>query len=229
MRTFYINLTSRPDRRAAMEAQFERLGLAATRVDATTPAALSAADKSAYCDPRKFHWLTEVELACSLSHIEALKAIAAGSEPFGLIFEDDVVLSARLPGFLADFDAAPPPVDLLRIEADPDPMRVDPGEPLRVGGIALRRVYSWSNGAAGYIVSQHAARRIVEARAMLSAQTDRVLFNPFEFVAREKLVMRHTDPAFCIQADRLEQNQDGIAISDIGKARSHRDEMERAL
>jgi len=229
MRIFYINLLSRPDRRAAMEEQFGRLGLAAARIEAATPAAISAADRAAYCDPKKFHWLTEVELACSMSHIEALKMIADGTEPFGLIFEDDVVLSARLPGFLASFDAAPPPVDVLRIEADPQPMRVDPAEPLHVGGVALRRVHSWSNGAAGYIVSQRAARRIVETRAMLRVQTDRVLFNPYEFVAREKLVMRHTDPAFCIQADRLERGHGSVAVSDIGKARSHRDEAERAI
>jgi len=229
MRIFYINLLSRPDRRAAMETQLGRLGLSARRIDATTPDALLAAHKAEYCDPRKFRWLTEVELACSLSHIEALRSIAVGAERLGLIFEDDVVLSPRLPRFLADFDDTRPAIDIVRLEADPDPMRVDPAEPLHVGDVALRRVHSWSNGAAGYIVSQRAARRIIETGAMLRVQTDRVLFNPYEFIAREKVVMRHTDPALCIQADRLEQSQAGIALSDIGKARSHRHEIERAL
>ena len=38
---YYVNLASRPDRREFMDAQFARVGLAATRIEAVTPAATS--------------------------------------------------------------------------------------------------------------------------------------------------------------------------------------------
>ena len=41
MDIYYINLARRTDRRDFMEAQFQKLGLAATRIEAVTPADIS--------------------------------------------------------------------------------------------------------------------------------------------------------------------------------------------
>jgi glycosyl transferase family 25 len=226
MQLYFINLAHRPDRRAEIEAEFARLGLDATRIEALTPADIPEATRRHYCDPRRRFWLTEPELACSLSHIAACEAILASGAPFGAIFEDDVKLSDSLPAFLAAFDAAPPSVDVLRLEADPDPMRVASAKATGLGPVLLQRVHSWSSGAAAYILSRRAAQRVLDSGAMLERQTDRVLFNPYEPFLRG-LAMRHADPALAIQRDRL-PGESAIA-SDLGASRSGRSEAERAV
>jgi glycosyl transferase family 25 len=228
MQIYFINLASRPDRRAEMETQLARLGLAARRIEAITPADIAAADKRLFCDPRHFHWLTETELACSLSHIRAYQAIIDTGAPFGLVFEDDVVLSDSLPAMLAAFEAAPPAVDIVKLEAGPDTLRVDPGTPIMVGRTALRQVHSYAAGAAGYIVSRRTAERLVRQDWMRRIQTDSLLFNPYARLVRSGLVMRHADPALCVQLEMLRPADTGAA-SNIGAARSSRADLERGL
>ncbi|HTJ57581.1 MAG TPA: glycosyltransferase family 25 protein, partial [Devosiaceae bacterium] len=189
---------------------------------------LTAADKERFANPRRRFWLTEVELACSHSHLRVLKAIIDSGAPYGLLFEDDVVLSARLPQFLAAFDVAPPPIDIIRLEADLAPLRVSAASPLEIDGVALRQVWSWSSGAAGYIISRRAAQRAVETGSMLAKQTDRVLFNPYEPSLLGEFSMRHADPALCIQSDRL-QRIETVAASDLSAGRSRRDAIEGKL
>lgn len=227
MQLYFINLAHRPDRRAEIETEFARLGLAAIRIEAVTPAALTAAQRDAHCNPLRRFWLTEAELACSLSHIAACEAILASGAPFGAIFEDDVRLSDSLPAFLAAFAAAPPNVDVLRLEADPDPMRVASAEASRLGPASLQRVHSWSSGAAAYILSRRAAQRVVDSGAMLERQTDRVLFNPYEPFLHG-LAMRHVDPALAIQRDRI-PGANPMMASDIAASRSGRREAEWAI
>lgn len=72
MRIYYINLDRRTDRRSEMQAKFVRLGLTAERVSAVTPAEISDEQRAKYCDARNRHWMTDVELCCSLSHIKVL-------------------------------------------------------------------------------------------------------------------------------------------------------------
>ena len=202
MNIYYINLDSRPDRRDFMERQFARLGLAAIRIAAATPATLSASDVERYGNPGKFHWLTATELACSVSHLAALRMLIASGAQRGAIFEDDVTLSPSLATFLEGFDAAPPPTDLVKIETFDEPLRLAPGDDGRVGPVALRRAHSWSAGSAGYLVTRQAAEIIVGSEAFRQTQVDRALFNPYEPLAR-RISMRHADPGLCIQENRL--------------------------
>ena len=228
MQSYYINLGSRTDRRAAMEQQFATLGLAATRIEATTPAGLSEQMLERYGNPRRFHWLTPAELACSDSHRLALEALIESGAPRAAIFEDDVVLSTALKPFLAAFDAAPPPFDLVRLETYDEPLRLSPGQDGIIDGIALRRAYSWAAGAAGYIVSRRAAEIIVRSKAFRQTQVDRALFNPYEPLAR-RISMRHADPGLCIQEDRLPGFVPNGAGSSLAADRQSRGAIERRL
>jgi GR25 family glycosyltransferase involved in LPS biosynthesis len=87
----YINLAESTARREAMEAQLQRLGLDSwvRRFDAIDAKAL---------DPSRTSVLSRGELACFLSHTEAI----AGANPDGflLVMEDDALLSDALPAVL---------------------------------------------------------------------------------------------------------------------------------
>ena len=228
MQSYYINLASRADRRALMEQRFSTLGLLAERIEATTPALLSPETLERYGNPLRFHWLSPTELASTDSHVVAMRALIASGAPRAAIFEDDTVLSPSLPAFFAAFDADPPPIDLVKFETFDEPLRLAPGHDHEVGGIALRRAYSWSAGAAGYVVSRRAAEIISRSETIRQTIVDRALFNPYEPLARQ-LSMRHADPALCIQEDRLPGFVPRGAGSNLAADRASRGAIERRL
>ena len=198
MRIFYINLARRTDRRAFMEEQFARLGLAASRIEAVTPADLEPEDIERWCNPRRVLWLTPGELCCSVSHLRALEAFLASGDAWAAIFEDDAVLSTRLPAFLDAFDTAPPAADLVRIETALRHLTLQSGgEP--VGGMRLARYVGWEPGGAGYLVSRQAAAAITASNEMRRRPVDRALFHWSSPLFR-RLAVRQTDRGLCIQA-----------------------------
>lgn len=216
MRIYYINLDRRPDRRSEMEQSLERLGLSAERVSAVTPAELSEAQRTLYCDPRKRFWMTDVELCCSLSHIKALEQFLGDDAPHALILEDDAVLSATLPRFIEAFEQKPPHADLLRLETDLNGQRMMPRPDATIAGIEIRQSWSWAAGTAAYIVSQDAARAILKSQDLLRLQADGALFNPYIAQGR-RLTMRHCLPALAVQSDRLDATRRDSDIADARK------------
>lgn len=197
MQICWINLARATQRRHAMESQLQRLGLAGERIEAVTPADIGEADRRRFCNARAFRWLSESELSCCLSHVAALRRIARSGAAYGLVLEDDAVLSARLPAFLAAYDAAAPAIDVTRLESVPDPIYVDPSPAPSVAGVALRRVFSPANGSAGYIVRAAIAAELAERLPAWRRPVDRALFSPYG--APRRLAVRHADPGLCRQ------------------------------
>ena len=203
MRIYYINVAAHRERCDFMDGQFRALGLAAERVDAITPAGLSAADLETSCNPRRGNWLTPMELCCSLSHVAALKAFLASDAPHALVLEDDAVLSTRLPRFLAHFESEPLGIDLLRLETRHENLRLLPDDRPEIEGVRFYTLHSWASGSAGYIVSRGAAQRIAESRMTRLHASDRFLFNTYLPLLRQ-LVTLQANPALIVQADQLQ-------------------------
>jgi glycosyl transferase family 25 len=201
MLIYYINVAEGADgaaRRAFMAAQFAQLGLSANRIDAVTPADLTADDHAA---------IRRIDAASSmvfpyvntLSHLAAMRALLAGDAPHALILEDDAVLSRRLPAFLAAYDAAPPVgVDLLRLETSLHLLRLKPTD-TEILGFSICRAYSFEGGRAAYIITRKAAAVIVRSREVLLLPHDVSMFDPYEPLPR-RLDVRQLNPALCIQA-----------------------------
>lgn len=216
MQTYYINLDRRPDRRSEMETKFERLGLPAERISAVTPSELTPAQTARYCDPTQRHWMTDVELCCSLSHIKVLERFLADGGDYAMVLEDDAVLSASLPAFLRTFETQRPSVDLLRLETDLNGQRLMPKPETTINGVGISQSWSWAAGSAAYVVSRHGAKTIIDSQELLRLQVDGALFNPYEPLAR-RLTMRHCLPALAVQIDRLDTER---RDSDIAVART---------
>lgn len=223
MRIWFINLDRRTDRRAQMEKRLADLGLTANRIAAVTPDQLSDAERAFSCDPQKFHWMTPVEWACTQSHLKALRAFLDSDDSHGLMLEDDAVLSPRLPAFLAAFAAAPPAVDLVRLETFLDVQRLAPKADHQIAGIDLKRSWTWAAGAAAYIVNRRAAEEVLASIWPQQDVIDRPLFNPYEPVGRA-LRVRHCVPGLAIQMDRLTPEQ---SDSDLQASRLAREGMRR--
>ncbi|MFC3704807.1 glycosyltransferase family 25 protein [Devosia honganensis] len=208
---YYINLDSRPDRRAFMEAQLASLGLEGTRVSAATPADLTPEEVALYCDGRKPRYLRCKELACSLSHERVWKRMVTAGNRWALVLEDDAELSPLLPNFLeslGNFDT-----DLIRLEATGPTIRVFP--PIaNIVGIGLRPFRSTPMGSAGYVLSNRAAKLLVGHPAFRQRQTDLALYNPFDepgaSIRRVQAV-----PGLCQQLGSMRPDKLSIGRSDI--------------
>jgi glycosyl transferase family 25 len=91
MKVYVINLDRRPDRRKSIEDQLKAINL--------SPIWISAIDGQAdhFYDTYKLTTdnskLKRGEIACYLSHISALKLIAASADDYAAVLEDDAILA----------------------------------------------------------------------------------------------------------------------------------------
>lgn len=207
---FYINLASRPDRRDFMEAQLKSLGLVGTRIEAVTPADLSAEDVDRYCNVENPTYLRKNELACTKSHERCWQTMLDMGAEHALVFEDDVKMSARLPAFLGAVDEID--AELIRIDALGNTIRVYPVHQTLPNGIAVRRFRSTTIGAAGYVISRSAAQKFLGHPEFRVRAFDLVLYDPFE--SPGSLVSRVlTEPALCQQVGSYHEQ-----TADVGKS-----------
>lgn len=204
-----------------MEARFNRLGLVAERVEALTPAAITEEQKARFGNFKAYRWLTEGELACSLSHQAAMRQFLATGSRFAAIFEDDVILSASLGKLLDDFERHHLGVDLLRIEADNVRLRLAPQPEHVFPGFAVFKLHASVAGSAGYIISRNGAQRISASEDILRNPADEAMFNPRQSISKS-LVVRQLDPALILQEDRTELSDSDRAGSDLETFRRER-------
>lgn len=214
---YYINLASRTDRRDFMEEQFARLGLTATRIEAVTPADIPAEDLARYCDSTKPFYRRPNQLACSLSHEKVWRTMLEAGQARAVVLEDDGLLSASLPAFLADLDDVQ--FDLLRFERSSRKIRLLPAVRTVGPAIALRPFRSTLSGRSGYIIGERAARLMLDNSGAHALGGDRALYDGMRY---KGLVRYHSDPALCIQYGNIDADKraQGIGLSDLNSVRS---------
>jgi glycosyl transferase family 25 len=180
MDIYLINLARRPDRRAGMEIQAQKLGLSLTRLDA-----IDARDADAQAMDQWFHVggpLGEIprgDKCCSLSHRAAWEKQVASGADYAAILEDDVVLTEGAGFVLRDTDWIPKTADLIKLEHyGPPGQSVLLSEFTDVGqGFRIARMHSRHTGAAAYILSRRAAQALL-AIPRFDLPVDHLLFNP---------------------------------------------------
>lgn len=197
MRAYYINLAARTDRRAAIEAQLQHLGLEAERVNAELFEDLPASLRARH-DGR----LGQREFSTTANHLAAYRRFLATDEPCALVLEDDVLLSTALPAFLAALKENHPGIDLLRLETFGNPQQLSRRAKETIAGYDLHTIHGWAWGAAAYVVSRPAAQRLVDSERSLQGIIDRVLYRPNRMLAGP-LTRRQLVPALAIQQDRV--------------------------
>lgn len=209
---FYLNIPTREDRRKFMEKQLEQLGLTAQRVRGVEPPALTERDRNLYCDTRNPHHLSEQQLCCSMTHIKAWVQFLETDAARVVIFEDDAVLSARLPAFLDQLPEMS--ADVIRLESSLRPHLTSDFIETNVAGVGMREFRSTGWGSAGYVISRRGAERVLNSPHRFNNPLDWTLFCPLEAPARN-LNLLQTDPALCIQYGYLHPEEDqSIGVSD---------------
>ncbi len=176
MKAYVINLDRSPDRWAFAEAQAARIGLDLVRVPATDGARIPPEERARLCPPPSR--ITASELACYLSHVQAWRAIAAGPDSHGAVFEDDILLARDTGAFLSTSEWLPPDADLVKLNATRRPIRLlRTGQPA-LNGRNLHRLVTPTIDAAAYVISAAHARHLVATTERYLHAVDNVLFDP---------------------------------------------------
>lgn len=198
MKIYVINLDRSPDRLAHIQKEMAACGLDFTRVEAIdgkhldyATVASFHADKSAYSDAVSCRSLNEA--ACNLSHAKALELIAHGKDEYGVVLEDDAVLSPHAADFLKHSDWIPKGENFIKIDTGSKKKLLEHEYNLG-SGPKLYRLRSSDFMAAGYIVSREAAMSLYLLLKTTPLMVDNLYYS-FEFGIAKQLQPLQLYPA----------------------------------
>ncbi|MBZ9710153.1 glycosyltransferase family 25 protein [Mesorhizobium sp. ESP7-2] len=198
MKRLVINLDRSPDRLAHTTAEFARIGLGFERV-----AAIDARDRPDFVLQRQ-HALYAVrrlsgsEIACLHSHRACWTIIAQDDAPYGAVFEDDMVFSAKAGALLANTDWVPTGADVVKLETFFHTTVIQ-REKVAVGhGFSVFRLRKNHIGAGGYLLSRQAAHALLEATSDVNVAVDNLIFDPAFATSTGKTIYQLV-PALCAQ------------------------------
>lgn len=217
---YLINLDRSPDRLGEISEQLSALGIAFERVPAVDGRNLSDDDIGAVrVDTPGWLPLSAGEVGCFLSHRTCWRRIAEGEAAYGCVFEDDVLLSAHLPGFLSNADWIPSDADLVKIEDPGIRVWFDANVLNRANGFRLATVRSPNYRAGGYILAKTTARRLLEMTERFAIPVDLLLFDHTRGFAT-KMTIYQLIPALCAQ-------KKGQSVDDLDTTIDARGRFER--
>lgn len=198
MKCLVINLDRSPDRLAHMTAEFARIGIAFERVVAID------GRQHPYLGLQPQHALHAVqrlsgsEIACLHSHRACWAIIAQDDAPYGAVFEDDMVFSAKAGALLADANWVPADTDIVKLETFFHTTVIQ-RERFSVGhGFSMFRLRKNHIGAGGYLLSKQAARDLLLATEEVNVAVDNLIFDPAFATSTGKTIYQLV-PALCAQ------------------------------
>jgi glycosyl transferase family 25 len=224
MHVYVINLARRPDRRAFMQEQADRLGLEFDYIDAVDAQSPSENFDEIEVRTGSHGRISKGDLACTLSHRKFWRLFLESGAPHAVVLEDDAILSDDCGQFFADGGWIPPGADVVKLEryGRLRPMFMDrdarPAHGRRVG-----RFYGKCAGTAGYVVSVAGARMLLAATASVDDPIDQMMFNPGRSKLFGRLAPYILEPAIC------EQEQVAVPSDIRGKRQSSRSGLQGAL
>lgn len=197
MKIYVINLDRHPQRMARMSGLLKSLDF--ERIAAVDGMALEGADTVCFQEERKqgvSKYLSRFGKACTFSHRKALEVFLAGTDEYGCVLEDDVLLSRDFPDFIRDESWIPDGANLIKIETF--------GRPVVLGRTtigclsrSLAPLFSEHLGCAGYILNREAARKIVAKTISPDRIIDHLVFG--SDAVRETVGVYQLVPALCVQ------------------------------
>lgn len=195
---YYINLSSRQDRRAFMERQFEQLGVNAERVEAVTPDQITVADLEPHLDKSNPYAASPGEVACALSHRRAWATMLERGQSAALVLEDDVTLSSWLRSTLTAGLPESTGAGIVRLERSTRKVALGQIRSNVADRITVRTLLSTDYGAAAYLMTDWMARRILADPRFRAMTVDGYLFMRGSPIFPSRDIVQ-CDPAPCEQ------------------------------
>lgn len=217
IKSYLINLDKDQDRLDSFKRQFDGLDLEFQRIRAVDGRQMPKNEYEAFQQARprknKKQWLRG-QVGCFLSHHKAWKLIAADQDRFGAIFEDDIYISARLKALLANDGWIPSEVDIIRLEAPPNRVKLARSKLVSHEGSHFFRLLStsWCTGA--YLISREAALKVISLAPEHHEPTDFMLFSFDHSVLAPQLNIAQCNPSPCVQ-DKFQNSRNSQFFSNI--------------
>jgi glycosyl transferase, family 25 len=224
MRVFYVNLDSRPDRRAFIEAELAKCALTAERVAAISSEEVKSSGGAMDGAAFNLDLLAPAEIGCVLSHRKAWQAMLDQGLQQALFLEDDMQLSPLLPAFLKDADDLTIPFDILRLETRLDRVRLSRDTTALSCGVELRRFFTLQFGFGGYIMRAACARRFMSDPRLFEFPIDHTFFDP-DCPSFHEVDTLQVIPGLCAPGGSTREKE-GLWRSDIQPERRDRQVMQ---
>lgn len=184
-------------RRNHINAEFSQQNLAYEFFDAITPEQAHHLIQQ-YYPHLDSSQISCGELACLVSHLSVwLKALKQECE-YVAIFEDDIFLAEEAAHYLSRDDWIPIDIHIVKIETFHEQVLLKPSQQCQLG----RHLYELKSahfGAAGYVISKHAIRELLQFIQQQSVlkPLDHILFA--DFITAQSCKTYQLVPALCIQ------------------------------
>ena len=186
MKIYYINRDQSTVRRDWMESQLSQLAndkIHYERISAVEGATLSEAEINAVTDYDKGtnRKLSENEVGCFLSHQKAWQQISDSPDEYGVIMEDDVLLSSKVDLFLSNTNWIPNGTAYIRLEVTND-LEFRLFERHRKGriGDVKYELFEFTNGegSGAYVLHRELAKWLLIHYTNFSIPVDNALLDP---------------------------------------------------
>lgn len=179
MKRYVINLDRSVERLNSIKSVFEQAQLDFIRVSAVDGKLLPEEDYLRLTKVR--NWpkkLSHSEVACFLSHLQCLKLIAEGDDPYGAVFEDDIKLSPNAKPFLEDWSWIPKGFDVIKLDTAEIMCVLGRFDISLDNGYQLAPLISKHYCTGGYIISKECAKKVYDNNTQVTAPFDEILYNP---------------------------------------------------
>lgn len=207
MISYIINLDRSIERFSFVAKQFDDLGVVYERISAVDASATGIVFENYQRDYSIWPRLYPPEIACFLSHVICWKKIAAGSDAYGAVFEDDIILSSTIRLFLMDIDI-PSKVDVLKIETFLCELTLERFGSVKVLGERAYKLNKFHPGTAGYIISKSSASKLLKKiEAGINCPVDHFLFDT-KINYNNGVNVYQLSVGLCVQDDRLNYEKD---------------------
>lgn len=220
MNNYVISLTTSTKRRHHIVEQFDAQNIKFKFFDAIEPHKNSKISTDLVvnisdCD------LTPGEVACLLSHVSLWKMMVDQQFNYMAIFEDDILLGESAELLLNSTQWIPQHADLIKLEKFAAAAKMKLSTEKVSHHRKLRQLTGKHLGAAGYILTLNAARKLldyVQQQKKLIA-VDHILFEVF--IENKQLNILQLLPGICIQSDQFYPTEQAI-LSDLEFERRQR-------
>lgn len=200
-----LSLTNAYERRQHIDTLFNEYQLDFKYFDAINKQQVSETLKK-YSLAVNSEILSEVEVACYLSHYCLWQQVVDSNLPYLMVFEDDIYFSKSAKALLKDLSWLPDNFDVIKLETMYDRVMINKGKGLSLGH-TLCQMQSRHMGMAGYIISQQGAHKLLAMTKKLGVD------RPVDHIMFEKLIneknssVHQVVPALCIQDKIYNKNQ----------------------
>lgn len=200
MKIYVINLLRSIDRLISISRQSAKYNFSFERVDAIDGKKLDFVPPNKLQDAYDFKCVTKTELACNWSHAKALELIANGDEDYGIVLEDDAVLSPKCEYFFKNTDWIPANTKLIKL--DTGCKKVLLNNPCQINNeYKLYDRLTNDYRATGYLVSKETAAWLVSKIYETNILIDVIMYNFVQGLASD-VKARQLYPAIITNEDK---------------------------